>query len=104
MTKPTLRSMLPVLGLAMVLAATDAQPALAADTTGTLPGEVWRYLQVLERVCETRVTPELVRLHQEAVKAFDTAKYGGGRDSNFFGVRTPEHAYVDCFQADGEVR
>lgn len=92
-----------VLVLPLPLAAAASTGALAAShTAGEVPVEVQRYLQGLEQVCETRgITPELVRLHQEATKALDAAKYGRGRGSNFWGLRTPEHAYHDCFQADG---
>lgn len=99
-----LRSATALLGLPLLLATTDARVALAASHTGeAVPVEAQRYLQALERICETQViTPELVRLHQEAVKAVDATKYGGGRGSNFWGVRTPQHAYIDCFQAGGD--
>lgn len=99
-----LRSATALLGLSLLLATTDARVALAAThTREAVPVEVQRYWKALERICETQgITPELVRAHQEAVKAVDVAQYGGGRRSNFWGVRTPEHAYLDCFQADGD--
>lgn len=99
------RSAVAVLGLSILLSMPGSQPGVAAaQTAGALPAEVQRYLKALEQVCDTRVTPELVRLHQEAVRAADAAKYGGGRNSNFWGLRTPEHAWLDCFQADGDLR
>ena len=99
-----LRSATALLGLPLLLATTDARVALAAShTEGAVPVEVQRYWKALEPICETQViTPELVRLHQEAVKAVDAAQYGGGRGSNFWGLKTPEHAYLECFQAGGD--
>lgn len=99
------RSAAGILGVATFLSMPASQPGGAvAQTDGALPAAVQRYLNALEHVCDTRVTPELGRLHQEAVKAADAAKYGGGRNSNFWGLRTPEHAWADCFQAGGDLK
>ena len=72
------------------------------------PGTAWpfeaeleRYQQGLTQICHTGVTPELIRLHKEVVKAVDAATYGGGRQSNFWGPRPPDLAYQDCFQSPG---
>lgn len=99
------RSAVAIVGFSMLLSTPGSQVGVAvAQTDGDVPVEAQRYLKALERVCDDRVTPELVRLHQEAVKALDAAKYGGGRNSNFWGVRTPEHAWQDCFQAGGDLK
>lgn len=74
---------------------------LAAGPASAFEVELDRYWQALARVCETGVSADLIRLHQEAVSAIDAAAVGGGRASNFWNPRTPEHAYLDCVQAPG---
>lgn len=70
-------------------------------TARAFEAEVNRYLEAVSRVCHTGVTPELVRLYEQALKAADDAKYGGGRASNFWGPKDPERSYQDCVQAPG---
>jgi len=84
--------------VAGTLAAGTALPALAQPQTRMVA-----YQRALERVCQTKVTPELIRLYQDALKEIETTRYGHGRDSNFFGLRAPERAYNDCFQGTGVV-
>ena len=60
-----------------------------------------RYEQARAHICQTGVTAEHIRLYEELVKATEAARYGGGRESNFWGPRPPELAYQDCFQAPG---
>lgn len=84
-----------VLGVALILAALAAPPALAFQA------EVHRYYQAVNHVCSTGVTPELIRLYQEATRAVESAQYGGGRGNNFWGVKTPEQAWLACFQSPG---
>ena len=60
-----------------------------------------QYEQARAHICQTGVRPEHVRLYEEVVKATEAAQYGGGRESNFWGPRSPELAYQDCFQAPG---
>jgi hypothetical protein len=62
---------------------------------------VQAYQRAVALVCEKNVTPEMVRLYQAALKEMETARYGQGRDSNFFGLRTPERAHSDCLQTPG---
>ncbi len=83
--------------------------ALAAVAAGTssasaLEEEVQAYQRALSQVCQRSVTPELVRLYEIAVKGMDRARAGYGRDSNFWGLRAPELAYNDCFQAPAPPR
>lgn len=75
---------------------------LAASTAAADEDAVAAYRRAIDRICYTGVTPELERLHAAAVKALDAAGYGGGRGSNFGGMRTPEQAYLDCVQAPGD--
>lgn len=74
-----------------------------AVTATALPfrAELEAYWRALRRVCETGPTPELVSLYQAAVKAADDARYGGGRNSNFWSPKSPEQAWLDCFQTPG---
>lgn len=90
----TLTAALFVLGLVALVLATG-KPAPAFEV------ELQRYQQALVHVCRTGVTPELIRLYEEVVKAIDAARYGGGRASNFWGPRPPDLAYQDCFQSPG---
>lgn len=82
-----------VMGLLMLLA--TASETLAFQT------EVRRYFDALARVCQTGITPEIVQRYEEAAKAVEAARYGGGRDNNFWGVKTPEKAYIECLQSPG---
>jgi hypothetical protein len=51
----------------------------------------------LEGNCDRRrITSELVRRYEAAVKAMDAAGYGYGRNSNFAAVQHPRTAYVEC--------
>ena len=72
--------------VASVLSAADAQSAVQA------------YQRALAQVCQRQVTPELVRLYQEALKEMEASGKGYGRDSNFHGLRDPYLAYNDCWQ------
>jgi hypothetical protein len=82
-----------VLGLALLAPAADALAFQA---------ELQRYYRALDQICRTGVTPEVTRFYEEARRAVDAAKYGGGRDNNFWGVKTPEQAYNECFQSPGD--
>jgi hypothetical protein len=79
-------------GLLLVLAAA-APPAAAFER------ELQRYYATLVDICRTGVTPEISRAYEAAASAVDRAGYGGGRGNNFFGVKTPEQAWLDCFQS-----
>lgn len=92
-----------VLGLALLAGAT-ASPVVQAAEKEALQAALQRYRQAIEKVCETGVTPEMVRLYEATVKAADEARYGRGRDSNFWGPKNPTHAWLDCVQADGSTQ
>ena len=64
---------------------------------------VLAYQRAIAQVCQKKVTPEMIRLYQEALREMQTTRYGQGQDSNFFGLRSPERAYNDCVQAPGAV-
>ncbi|HXH82486.1 MAG TPA: hypothetical protein VNN07_06105 [Candidatus Tectomicrobia bacterium] len=61
--------------------------------------ELQRYYESIVRICHTGVTPEIQQAYEAAAAAVERARYGGGRDNNFFGVRTPEQAWLSCFQS-----
>lgn len=79
------------LGLAAALVA-SVLPEVDAQ------GAVQAYQSALAQVCQRQVTPELIRLYQEALKEMDAFRKGYGRDSNFYGLRDPYLAYNDCWQ------
>ncbi len=87
-------SRLCTLGVTAVLLAVLPSAAVAQEA-------VLAYQRAIAQVCQKKVTPEMIRLYQEALKEMETTRYGQGRDSNFFGLRTPERAYNDCVQAPG---
>lgn len=74
-----------------------AGPALAFQA------EVARYHLAVATVCQTGITPAMWVAYEDARVAVDRAEYGGGRAGNFWGLRTPEAFWLDCFQApDGK--
>ena len=64
---------------------------------------VLAYQRAIAQVCQKKVTAEMTRLYQEALKEMQATRYGQGENSNFFGLRSPERAYNDCVQAPGTV-
>lgn len=83
-----------------------------------------RYSRALERICETGITPEAEAAYRELASAlakeaspfeFSTTTAVGlptrkrvairttdgphGKATDFWGPRTPEHAYLNCVQA-----
>jgi hypothetical protein len=74
-----------------------AGPALAFQA------EVARYYEAVASVCQTGITPALQIAYEDARQAVERAQYGAGRANNFWGLRTPEAFWLDCFQApDGK--
>ena len=86
---------------ALLLAVAPVSPGQAQDFKSV---EIQRYYQAVEPICQTGITPEIVKRYEEATRALETAKYGGGRDSNFFGLTSPESFYNRCFQSPGNLR
>lgn len=66
--------------------------------------ELQRYYQSLDYICQTGITAEIVKRYEDAARAVEAARYGGGRGNNFFGLTTPESAYSRCFQSPGNLR
>ncbi len=84
-------------GVALLAAAGDA----CAFQAQPFQAELQRYYKAIEDICRTGVTPDIVKLYEDARRAVDAAGYGSGRDNNFWGVKTPEQAHNACFQAPG---
>jgi len=82
--------------MAVLLGAVPASAAAAQEA-------VLAYQRAIAQVCQKKVTAEMTRLYQEALKEMQTTRYGQGQESNFFGLRSPERAYNDCIQAPGTV-
>jgi len=84
--------------------------ALVLLTTGSaspapaFQPELRRYYDLLRNVCLTGVTPQITAAYEQARVAVERAQYGSGREGNFWGVRTPEHFYQDCFQSPGNIK
>ena len=86
--------LLPLLALAWLA---SAAPAAAFQA------EVARYHRLAADVCQTGVTPAMRAAYEEALQAVERARYGSGRENNFWGLKTPEGFWLDCFQApDGK--
>ncbi len=79
-----------VVGLALLL--------FMASGAAAFEGELKAYQQALSRVCITGVTRELERFYQAALRAVEAAKSAGQIPRSFAGLRSPERAYLDCFQ------
>ena len=77
--------------------------ALLSPASAVTPYEAQlaAYQRALNSICHTGVTAEHVRLYEALIKAVEEAKYGGGQGSNFWGPRTPESAYRNCFPSPG---
>ena len=86
---PTLAAL--ALGLLVV-----ATPAVA------MQAEIARYHHTVRDICQTGVTPAIAAAYEQARQAVERARYGGGQDSNFWGLRTPESFWLDCFQAPSD--
>ena len=87
-----------VLGIVMVALLGAVLPVAAVAQEA-----VQAYQRAIAQICQKKVTPEMIRLYQQALREMETTHHGQGRDSNFFGLRSPERAYNDCVQAPGTV-
>jgi hypothetical protein len=91
-----------LLNTAAGCAAASTPPVAIATTAATgFEDAAARYRNALGTLCVTGVTAEVQQRYEAAVHAADDARYGGGRQSNFWGPRNPEAAYHDCFQSPG---
>lgn len=84
------------IGALVMLGLLEVGPTLAQQT------DVQQYYDSLRDVCQTGVTPAMTAAWVRARKALDAARYGGGRDSNFAGIKSPTESWLDCFQSPGE--
>ena len=76
--------------------------ALTAEPASAWQAEVQRYYGLVRFICQTGITPDLLAAYDAARVAVDKAQVGAGRDGNFWGLLTPEKAWLDCFQAPGD--
>jgi hypothetical protein len=84
--------MLRTVAVALMLAA-------AVGPVAAFEAEVQRYHDLMAHVCRTGITPRLVAAYEQARLAVEKAQYGGGRSNNFWGLKTPEQAWLDCVQS-----
>jgi hypothetical protein len=80
----------------VVLVLVQAGPTIAYQT------EVQRYYDSMRDICRTGVTPAMTAAWVQAREALGAARYGGGRDNNFAGIKTPTDTWLDCFQSPGD--
>jgi hypothetical protein len=90
--------------IAVLLVTMTAALVAAAPPAAMAEDARQAYLRELAHVCKRQVTPELVRLYQEAVKAAEASRNAYGQNSNFHGIRDPYMAYSDCVQGPGMPR
>ena len=83
--------------LVLVLAA-GVGPAAAFQA------EVKRYYELVQNICQTGMTEAIKVAYEEARVAVEKAQYGGGRDNNFWGLKTPGKAWLECAQSPGNIR
>jgi hypothetical protein len=75
--------------------------SLTAQPASAWQAEVQRYYALVRSICQTGITPDLLAAYDAARVAVEKAQVGAGRDSNFWGLRTPEKSWLDCFQSPG---
>jgi len=85
-------------GALVLLLAAGAEPATAFQT------EVKHYYDLLQNICQTGVTEQIKTAYEDARVAVEKAQYGGGRDNNFWGLKTPGTAWLECVQSPGNLR
>lgn len=78
--------------------------AAGADAAPAFQTEVKRYYELLQNVCQTGVTEQIKTAYEDARVAVEKAQYGGGRDNNFWGLKTPGKAWLECVQSPGNIR
>jgi len=87
---------------AVLLDGCGAVPQPAAPPLPTaFQNDVDRYQWAVRNVCVRGVTPEMRSLYDAARQAVAGTGYGGGTNSNFWGLRNPDSFYQDCFQSPG---
>jgi len=73
-----------------------------AAPAAALQAEIARYHRAVRDICQTGVTPAIAAAYDQARQAVEHARYGSGRDGNFWGLRTPESFWLDCVQAPSD--
>lgn len=85
--------------IAAAAVATRSPMAATASLAPAFEAAIEAHRHAVSRICTTRVTPEVVRLYQPAVAAVQAARSGSRPPRNLAGLRPPEIAYTDSFQA-----
>jgi hypothetical protein len=84
------------LGALVLCLLAPAAPGLAFQA------ELARYYHAVRNICQTGITPDILTAYEQARRALERARYGGGRDSNFWGLKEPEGFWLDCLQSPGD--
>jgi hypothetical protein len=87
---------LAVIGVLAAVLAAGVGPTMAFQA------ELQRYYDSMRDICRTGVTSQMTAAWMQAVRAMDAARYGGGRDGNFAGIKSPTDTWLDCFQSPGD--
>jgi len=92
----------------MVIASLAMRAALvlgllaAAAPAAAFQAEVARYHDAVRDICQTGITPAIAAAYEQARQAVERARYGSGRDNNFWGLKSPEGFWLDCFQSPSD--
>jgi hypothetical protein len=87
-----------VAGALVLVLVAGTGPAAALQT------EVQRYHDLARNICQTGVTEQIRVAYEEARVAVEKAQYGGGRDNNFWGLKSPGKFWLECVQSPGNLR
>jgi hypothetical protein len=86
------------IGIASILLGVFA--VTASTPVAAFQKEMERYQHAINpKICVTGISPEVVRLYDDAVDALQKARQGLGHEANFFGPMSPEAAFANCFQS-----
>jgi hypothetical protein len=76
---------------------------MAARPAAALQAELERYYAASRGICRTGVTAAISAAYEEARRALERARPGGGlQDGNFAGLKSPTELWLDCFQSPGD--
>lgn len=74
----------------------------AAAPAAAFQAEIARYHHAVRDICQTGITPAVMVAYDQARQAVERARYGSGRDNNFWGLKSPEGFWLDCFQSPSD--
>jgi hypothetical protein len=73
----------------------------ASTPVAAFQKELERYQHAINpKICVTGISPEVLRLYEDAVDALQKARQGLGHEANFFRPMPPEIAFSHCYQSE----